>query len=197
MKKDSIFGFCKVTAVLACASVALTSAHATTITLNMSSPYYLGDAVPALPESDADEATYINAMNNGITSVTLPGHVDAINRSGNFAIGTLPTANSSAAVSQSGPFSLSQMNFGTGYTYLFAYYGNSTVPGLQQVGFAWDVSGLAGDYFTIDTQGLSHWELFNPGGNPPSRVPDGASTAELLGGALVAMGLLRRKFCRL
>jgi hypothetical protein len=197
MKKDSVLRICKVAAVLACTSVALAKAHATTTALNMSSVYYLGDVVPALPEGDSEEADYINTMIglaiNTSTTVTEPGHTDAVNRSGNSFSGL--TTTTAASLFSPDPQAKGTGSFGTGYQYLFAFYGSgNNLPGVsgQQVALIWDISGLSGN-FTIPTKGLSHDELFQGGSTPPTRVPDGASTAELLGGALVVAGLLRKK----
>ena len=80
-------------------------------------------------------------------------------------------------------------DLGTGlYSYLFAKYDGQN--DISQVWFVGDLSGSV----TIPLDGplghgLSGWELFGPGG----QVPDGGSTVLLLGAALSAIGLVRRK----
>ncbi|HEX4263109.1 MAG TPA: VPDSG-CTERM sorting domain-containing protein [Verrucomicrobiae bacterium] len=168
------------------------NANATNFTL--SSSQFLGDVIPALPESPADDAQFINGLIalslNGTTTVTIGPHVNTVVRSGN-SFSSLPTADSSTVTV---PGSMT-FGSGSGYTYLYAFYGAGNTLGLghNQVGLAWDVSGLTGT-FTIPSDALSHWELFNPGSSTHTSVPDGGSTVVLLGAALTGIGLLRNKF---
>jgi len=179
--------------VAACALLLGFASNCSAIALGLGSSQFLGDAIPALPESTADDAQFINAMIglslNGTTTVTIGPHVNTIVRSGN-SFGSLPTADASTVTTPG------TMTFGSGsgYTYLFAFYGGGNTLGLgqTQVGLAWDVSGLTGT-FTIPTDALSHWELFNPGDTTHTHVPDGGSTLALLGAALTGIGLLRNK----
>lgn len=177
----------------ACALLLGFAPNASAINFTLASSQFLGDAIPALPESPADDAILINGMIglalNGSTTVTIGTHDNTVVRSGN-SFGSLPTANSATATTP-GTMTLGS---GSGYTYLFAFYGKGNTLGLgkDQVGLAWDVTGLTGT-FTIPTDALSHWELFNPGDTTHTRVPDGGSTIALLGAALTGIGLMRNK----
>ena len=53
---------------------------------------------------------------------------------------------------------------------------------------------LGGTGFTTNGHGLSHYILFNQTAPSPPPVPDGGSTAALLGSALFAAAYLRRRF---
>lgn len=82
------------------------------------------------------------------------------------------------------------INLGTGgvYTYLFAKY-----DGQNDFSQVWYVGNLSGT-LTIPADGplghgLSGWILFGPG---TPGVPDGGTTAMLLGAALGALGMARR-----
>jgi hypothetical protein len=94
---------------------------------------------------------------------------------------------------------------GTGFGYLVARYDGQNA-GAQ----VWDIAGLAAGTTiqipqtayvdasgnlangpmpgTPDKYQITSWTLFNP-----SSVPDGGTTAALLGSALTCLGLLRRK----
>jgi hypothetical protein len=76
------------------------------------------------------------------------------------------------------------------FNYVLAKYGNA--PGsLNQASIVWfSPTGFTGDIF-VPTQGLSHISVFN---SFKKDVPDGGATLMLLGGALVGLGALRRKF---
>jgi VPDSG-CTERM motif len=181
-------------AAIACASLLAIGSNANAVSLTLSSSSFLGDVIPALPESPADDAQFINGMIglslNGTTTVTIGTHVNTVVRSGN-SLSPLPTADSST-VTTAGSMTFGS---GSGYTYLYAFYGAGNTLGLghNQVGLAWDVSGMTGT-FTIPTEALSHWEFFNPGSSTHTPVPDGGSTIALLGAALTGIGLLRNKF---
>jgi hypothetical protein len=108
-----------------------------------------------------------------------------ITRSTNL-FGSLPAASAVGAVSGTG-VTIDLNAIGGTFTYLFAKYdgGND----LSQV---WNISGLTG-VITIPADGplghgLSGWILFGPTGG----VPDGGTTAMLLGAALGALGIARR-----
>lgn len=167
---------------------------------------FLGDVVPALPEGDADETAFINAMiaitpPPGSTTLTINSHNNIITRSGNTFSGSFKQADVSTLVSLSNVKSgTGTIVVGSGYEYLYAFYGSgNTLSGFSgdQVALVWDLTGFTGD-FTVPTDALSHFELFNPGSGdlPPvvTSVPDGGSTVALLGAALTGIGLLRNKF---
>jgi len=140
--------------------------------------------VERAPADPADVATYINFMTALApgTSGTFSGQTIA--RSINL-FGSLPTA--TVTGSHSGTGTTIDLNaFGT-FTYLFAKY-----DGQNDVSQVWNISGLTG-VITIPADGplgygLSGWILFGPTG----QVPDGGTTAMLLGTALGALGMARR-----
>jgi hypothetical protein len=77
--------------------------------------------------------------------------------------------------------------FGT-FTYLFAKY-----DGQNDNSLVWNITGLTGTItipgFGPGGYGLSGWILFDQTGGA---VPDGGTTAMLLGAALGALGMARR-----
>ena len=76
------------------------------------------------------------------------------------------------------------------FNYVLAKYGNAT-GALGQVSYVWFSStGFSGD-IVLPSAGLSHISVFN---SFKKDVPDGGATLMLLGGALVGLGALRRKF---
>jgi hypothetical protein len=80
---------------------------------------------------------------------------------------------------------------GSGYAFLVGKYGGGKKGGESLV---WYVGGMT-EEFTIpvkapNKKGLSSWTLYNPTTN----VPDGGMTLMLLGGALVGMETLRRRY---
>ena len=81
------------------------------------------------------------------------------------------------------------MNLGAGglYTYLLAKYDGPNYG--TEVWYVGDLSGLITIPATAGGYGLSGWMLFGPG---VSGVPDGGTTAMLLGAALGALGMARR-----
>jgi hypothetical protein len=175
-------------AAVAFASLLAIGAKATPITLDLTSSQFLGYVTPGTPEGDSDRAAYINELITLAPNASGSVESSTATRSANPFSG-LTSANSLTDVTPS------TMNFGTGYEYLFAFYGNGNdlnLPG-KQVALVWVVSGLSGD-FTIDSKALSHWDLIDPTSTSNSRtVPDGGSTVALLGAALTGIGLLRNK----
>ena len=148
----------------------------------------LGQVTPATPEGDADITQYVNFMIGlslgGSGHVIIGPHDDLVTRSMND-FGSLPSPATLALRGTGTNVNLGAL--GT-YDYLFAHYGG---PG---GGFAevWYVGNLGG-MITIPAMGnghdLSGWALFTA---PSGGVPDGGTTAMLLGAALGALGLVRR-----
>jgi hypothetical protein len=147
--------------------------------------HVVGTISPGAPADPTDVAGYINFM-----IALAPGGAGTFNgqiitRSTNL-FGSLPAASAVGAVSGTG-VTIDLNAIGGTFTYLFAKYdgGND----LSQV---WNISGLTG-VITIPADGplghgLSGWILFGPTG----QVPDGGTTAMLLGAALSALGIARR-----
>ena len=147
--------------------------------------HVVGTITPGAPADPADVANYINFM-----IALLPGGAgisdgQIITRSTNL-FGSLPTASAVGAVSGTGT-TIDLNAIGGTFTYLFAKY-----DGQNDLSQVWNISGLSG-VITIPADGplgygLSGWILFGPTG----QVPDGGTTAMLLGTALGALGMARR-----
>ena len=161
------------------------NANADTILGFFPDTHVVGTITPGAPADPADVANYINFM-----IALLPGGAgisdgQIITRSTNL-FGSLPTASAVGAVSGTGT-TIDLNAIGGTFTYLFAKY-----DGQNDVSQVWNISGLTG-IITIPADGplgygLSGWILFGPTG----QVPDGGTTAMLLGAALGALGMARR-----
>jgi hypothetical protein len=177
---------------LLCTAVCVTmftfshNARADTILGFFPDPHVVGTISPGAPADPTDVAGYINFM-----IALAPGGAGVFNgqiitRSTNL-FGSLPTASAVGAVSGTGT-TIDLNAIGGTFTYLFAKY-----DGQNDVSQVWNISGLTG-VITIPAEaplghGLSGWILFGPGG---PGVPDGGTTAMLLGAALGALGIARR-----
>lgn len=171
--------------VLAIGFMPVASSAATILTTTI--PEYLGSIDPGSPSSPTDELGYINTLlglgANG--SVTVGGHT--YSASSNDCAGCPPAvfAGNTGNVDTNGPvLNLDVSN----WTYLLAKYAD--------VDYVWTVANLT----TVDIpatldngqgNGLSHYILFNPTG--ATGVPDGGTTAGLLGLAMLGLGYVRRR----
>ena len=177
---------------------ALLAPLANAITIDSST--YIGRYNPASTYnngSDALEAAnaIVNWYNGGPDANTVltdsPQVTVVLNNTG---LGILPGSLSLGATDNSDPH-LSTFN-NTVYTYVIGKFGNTAY--LYYLG-----NLVAGEYslpadFSPQTtgDGLSHWVTFtvrNPPFLPPPGVPDGGSTAVMLGLALTAMGFAFRR----
>jgi hypothetical protein len=173
------------------------------IALNTTSTEYLGfiqgfKGNSANPESEAALINLLITLAAGVgpTQLPSPNPITYFDRRGSTQdpIGGFPEVDG-------GGGSFSRVNGGIyngipvdGYTYLAGKYGGPNV-GLH----VWYVSGLTGTYSIPEKLGdpvdgskplgLSHYTLFNP-----TSVPDSSMTLMLLGGALIGLESLRRKF---
>jgi hypothetical protein len=137
---------------------------------------------PADPNSVATYVNYMISLNPGGTG-TVSGMT--FTRTNNV-FANLPNADANIIAQGT----TTTINLGTGgvYTYLFAKY-----DGQNDFSQVWYVGNLSGT-LTIPADGplghgLSGWILFGPG---TPGVPDGGTTAMLLGAALGALGMARR-----
>ena len=161
------------------------NANADTILGFFPDTHVVGTITPGAPADPADVANYINFM-----IALLPGGAgisdgQIITRSTNL-FGSLPTASAVGAVSGTGT-TIDLNAIGGTFTYLFAKY-----DGQNDLSQVWNISGLSG-VITIPADGplgygLSGWILFGPTG----QVPDGGTTAMLLGMGFSALGMARR-----
>lgn len=187
--------------VMACVCIAVTSAKAVPITLKVdpgfppgTTPFVLGDVNPPEPASAADDVNYIN----GLIALSLGGSAtvggDTVYRSEN-SFGSLSTATTLG--DKSGD--TTSISLTTGFEYLVAKYGGPK-GGLE----IWDIAAIgAGSTIDIpddafgrrhDQYDLSGWWLFD--GQSTREVPDGGSTALLLGFGLLGLGLMPRFLSR-
>jgi hypothetical protein len=159
------------------------------INLTIGDQHELGKVKSATPEGDADITQYVNFMIGlslgGSGHVIVGPHNNLVTRSMND-FGSLP-----------GPATLALRGTGTTvnlgptpgvYDYLFAHYGGPG-GGFAEVWYFGNLNGSISIPATGLGHGLSGWALFTaPGG----AVPDGGTTAMLLGAALGALGVVRR-----
>jgi hypothetical protein len=205
--------------VIGGACLALNTAQAINLTLGVGTTGtdVLGQVVPGVAGLPGGQAANDLADINGLlalalggTSGTSPKFTRSLN---NF--GTLPTPTTTGAVLASGvgsgtgqitvSGSSAIITLGGAFNYLVgAYDGPNGGAEVWYIGG----SGLgSGDTITIPANAepisgiltastryqITTWTLFNPGGTPPQSIPDGGTTALLLGAALSGLGLLRRK----
>ena len=170
---------------VACAlGLMLSGVTAQATPLTYGDEYYLGSYMPN-PADPTEEALRINILND--YGVGVEAIVDGINysRVGSTLDGSFPDA----------VFGLKLENVGsidaTGFQYVLAKYGG----GQDGYSLVWFLStGFAGEVeppARYDGNGLSHIDVFT---RTTTTVPDGGITLMLLGGALVGIGALRRKF---
>jgi VPDSG-CTERM motif len=150
----------------------------------------LGQVHPAISQGDAAITQYVNSMIGlslgGSGHVSSGPHDNLVTRSMNN-FGALPSA---AALALRGKGTI-DLGTQVTYDYLFAHYGGPR-GGFAEVWYVGDLSGSG--LITIPgnalRHGLSGGALFtNAGGRT---VPDGGTTAMLLGVALGALGVVRR-----
>jgi hypothetical protein len=158
------------------------------INLAVGDQHELGQASPPVPEGDADITQYVNFMIGlslgGSGQVIIGPHTIVVTRSMND-FGSLPSP-ATLALRGTG----TSINLGTQgtYDYLFAHYGGPG-GGTAEVWYVGDLSGVINIPSIGFGHGLSGWALFTA---PSGAVPDGGTTAMLLGAALGALGVVRR-----
>jgi hypothetical protein len=131
---------------------------------------------------------YLRTLTAGQGNTQLPaGTGEIYNRLNSTVAGPFPAAVYAGRVAASPTSTIINV---TGFAYVLGKYGSNG-------SLVWFVNGalgevsLPGSYVPPGTQGggLSHISWFTP-----VTVPDGGATLMLLGGALVGLGALRRKF---
>ena len=173
-------------ALTAVAAVMLAFTHNASA-LTFTDEHVLGDCTAGFSGafSDADKTALVNhligqALQTGDT-VILGTSTYSVHRSEND-FGSLPGP---AVIGPSGGGTHITIGSGT-YSYIFAIYGVTTRA------FVWYIGDLSGDITIpnhVGSDDLSGWTLFTAGGQG---VPDGGTTAMLLGAALGALGMARR-----
>src|SRR6266481_841566 len=148
--------------------------------LTIGDGHELGFVNFGIPSGDSDRLTYVNHL-IGMT----PGTSDKADgqtyfRSNND-FGSLPNAVLAGHVN--GTSTTISLGNGSLYSYLFAKYDGPNYG--SEVWYGGNLSGVITIPATAGGYGLSGWTLFGPGGQG---VPDGGTTAMLLGMAFGALG---------
>jgi hypothetical protein len=147
----------------------------------------LGVVLFGIPSGDQDREDYVNHLIDMALNSSDSFQGQTFFRSGNDPAG----GNYPDAIFDHNGTGNTDIDLGTGgFLYLFAKY-----DGPNAGSEVWYVGGLTGliDIPAVglvgQNYGLSGWTLFNPG---ETQVPDGGTTAALLGAALAGVSLLRR-----
>ncbi len=197
---------------IACTCFAVISARAITLDVGLTDPLALGDVIHGIQAGGQVNRDVIMVNNlltlaPGTQSSSIVGDVgDLYQRSLNFP-GALPAATGVGAVIASGitdGSALLSITLAGSFQYLVAAYDGPN-GGVE----IWNIGGLApgttieipryaeptgpGGSLQASTRYLmTGWSLLNPG-TPPNGVPDGGSTALLLGTVLAGLGLLKAR----
>lgn len=179
-------------------ALGLTAGTVQAETLTISSATYIGHILDGIPSSEALELSYITNLIT-LAAGAGPTQIPAVtgefyDRLGSPYVGALPTPTSPQ---KSGDDPSAADIPVTGRTYILAKYDAD-----HAGSFVWYVGGMTSVTLPAqagggdgegcdknDTCGLSHYTTFNG-----TSVPDGGATLMLLGGALVGLETLRRKF---
>src|SRR5438874_7126573 len=154
------------------------------ISLAIGDGHELGFVNFGIPSGDADRLNYVNHL----IGMALGSEDDAFGQHftrSNNAFGQLPQAVLAGHVNGTS----TSINLGAGglYTYLFAKYAGPNYG--SEVWYVGDLSGVITIPPTAGRYDLSGWVLFRAG---VPGVPDGGTTAMLLGAGLGALGIVRR-----
>jgi hypothetical protein len=158
------------------------------INLTIGDAHELGFVNFGIPSGDADRLTYVNHLIGMALGTSDKADGQTYFRSNN-SFGQLPQAVLAGNVNGTS----TTINLGAAgtYTYLFAKYDGPNYG--SEVWYVGDLSGIITIPATAGRYGLSGWTLFGPG---VPGVPDGGTTAMLLGAALGALGMARRYLMR-
>jgi hypothetical protein len=151
--------------------------------LTIGDTHELGFVNFGIPSGDADRLIYVNHLIGMTLGTSDKADGQTYFRSNN-AFSPLPQAVLAGHVNGTG----TSINLGSGlYTYLFAKYDGPNYG--SEVWYVGNLSGIITIPATAGGYGLSGWTLFGPG---VPGVPDGGTTAMLLGAALSVLGVARR-----
>jgi hypothetical protein len=177
-------------AIVCALALGLAAPTASAVELDLTSSQYLGLIDDGIPSSATDEVGYINILIGlapGAPTQTIGS--ETYTRSNNpCPVGGCPTASAVGGVkNETGSFTNIDV---TGWSYLIAKY-----DGPNYGSVVWYVGGLNELVDIPDTLGTGNWEISHYSlYNPSTSVPDGGFTLMLLGGALVGLEGLRRKY---
>ena len=186
MKKAVMF------AVACVLTLGLSATNARADMLTPSGSYYLGFVQGVTPElaNVSDEAAMINTLKNVVAGTWVmanpPVSQTRYDRTGSSITGPFPTADPAGVSSVSGSMTVSV----NGFAYIIAKYDGPNVGD-----FVWyaptgvySLEDQLTNPVTGKQGGLSHYSVF------AGSVPDGGMTLMLLGGVLVGLETLRRRF---
>jgi hypothetical protein len=151
--------------------------------LTIGDTHELGFVQFGIPSGDSDRLTYVNHLIGMALGTTDTADGQIYTRSNND-FGPLAPATLTGHVNGTS----TSINLGAGgtYVYLFAKYDGPNYG--SEVWYVGDLSGIITIPATAGGYGLSGWTLFGTAGS----VPDGGTTAMLLGAALGSLGMARR-----
>jgi len=151
--------------------------------LTIGDTHELGFVEFGIPSGDSDRLTYVNHLVHMGLGTQDDADGQHYTRSNND-FGSLPDAVLTGHVNGTS----TSINLGAGgtYLYLFAKYDGPNYG--SEVWYVGDLSGIITIPAEAGGYGLSGWTLFGSAGS----VPDGGTTAMLLGAALGALGMARR-----
>src|SRR6184192_1464027 len=151
--------------------------------LTIGDAHELGFVNFGIPSGDADRLIYVNHLVGMVLGTSDKADGQTYFRSNN-AFSPLPQAVLAGHVNGTS----TTINLGAQgtYTYLFAKYDGPNYG--SEVWYVGDLSGKIMIPATAGGYGLSGWTLFGT----PGTVPDGGTTAMLLGAALGSLGMARR-----
>jgi hypothetical protein len=160
------------------------SSNANAVALQIGDSHEFGFVNYGIPSGDQDRVNYVNHLIGMTLGATGKSDGQTYFRSWN-AFSQLPQAVLAGNVQGK----TTSINLGTGglYTYLLAKYDGSNYG--TEVWYVGDLSGVITIPATAGRYDLSGWMLLGPG---VPGVPDGGTTAMLLGAALTALGIARR-----
>ena len=160
------------------------SPSARAVSLQIGDSHELGFVNYGIPSGDQDRLNYVNHLIGMGLGTSDKADGQTYFRSNN-AFGQLPQAVLGGIVKGK----TTSINLGAGglYTYLLAKYDGPNYG--TEVWYVGDLSGVITIPGTAGRYDLSGWVLFGAG---VPGVPDGGTTAMLLGAALSALGVVRR-----
>ena len=164
-----------------CAAMFAFSGNANALTIG--DDHEIGFVEFGIPSGDQDRLNYVNhliGMALGTEDDALGQHFTRSNN--DFG----PLAPAVLANHVNGTSTSINLGAGGTYLYLFAKYDGPNYG--SEVWYVGDLSGVITIPATAGGYGLSGWTLFGSAGS----VPDGGTTAMLLGTALGALGMARR-----